>query len=251
MVENQDKYLGLPTMVSHSKKVISSVVRDKISKKLQGWRGMLLFKAGREVLIKAVAQSIPTYAMSVFKLPVNFCDELRSLVSSFWWGSEGGKRKIPWIAWRKLCEPKCKGGLAFRDFMSFNKALLGKQGWRLLTNGESLMSRILKGKYFHDRSFLEANLGTNPSYTWRGIWESKEVLHLGIRRRIRNGESTQVWHDTWIPGTQSRKVISPRGNLDSESTVRDLMNNDGERWDEHKIRETFVPLSKSVYSVFA
>ncbi|XP_074293389.1 putative mitochondrial protein AtMg00310 [Silene latifolia] len=156
IVENQDKYLGLPTMVSHSKKVISSVVRDKISKKLQGWRGLLLSKAGGEALIKAVAQSIPTYAMSVFKLPASFCDELRSLVSCFWWGSERGKRKIPWIAWSKLCQPKCKGGLGFRDYMSFNKALLGKQSWRLLTNSESLMSRIMKGKYFPDRSFLEA-----------------------------------------------------------------------------------------------
>ncbi|XP_074306503.1 uncharacterized protein LOC141641753 [Silene latifolia] len=35
IVDVQDKYLGLPTMVSHSKKVISMVIRDKICKKLQ------------------------------------------------------------------------------------------------------------------------------------------------------------------------------------------------------------------------
>ncbi|XP_074315549.1 uncharacterized protein LOC141651749 [Silene latifolia] len=90
MVEEQEKYLGLPMVVGISKQAITKIVRDKLSKKLQGWRGMLLSKGGKEVLIKAVGQSIPTYVMSVFKLPANFCDELRSLVSRFWWGSENG-----------------------------------------------------------------------------------------------------------------------------------------------------------------
>ncbi|KAK9665461.1 hypothetical protein RND81_14G113400 [Saponaria officinalis] len=97
-VQVQDKYLGLPTVVSYSKRAITETIRDKISKKLQGWRGMLPSKAGREVLIKVVARSIPTYAMSVFKIPGNFCSELRSLVSHFWWGAAGGQRKFSWIA---------------------------------------------------------------------------------------------------------------------------------------------------------
>ncbi|XP_074303812.1 uncharacterized protein LOC141638307 [Silene latifolia] len=52
VVEEQDKYLGLPTIVGHSKQIIARVIRDKLSRKLQGWRGMLLSKAGREILIK-------------------------------------------------------------------------------------------------------------------------------------------------------------------------------------------------------
>ncbi|XP_074318289.1 uncharacterized protein LOC141654887 [Silene latifolia] len=95
VVDNPGKYLGLSTVIGHSKQALTALLRDKLSKKLQGWRGMLLSKAGREVLIKAVAQSISTYAMSVFKLPSNFCEELRSLVSNFWWGTNNGKKKIP------------------------------------------------------------------------------------------------------------------------------------------------------------
>lgn len=71
--------------------------------------GRGLSKAGREVMIKAVAQSLPTYVMSVFRLPSSFCDEVRSLVSHFWWGQKKGERKIHWVAWKKMCRPKVEG----------------------------------------------------------------------------------------------------------------------------------------------
>ena len=43
--------------------------------KVTGVEGMLS-RAGKEIMIKAVAQSIPTYTMSVFQLPLKLCDEL-------------------------------------------------------------------------------------------------------------------------------------------------------------------------------
>ena len=47
-------------------------MKEILWKKLQGWKGMILSKASREVLIKAIVQSIPTYAMSMFKFPSSF-----------------------------------------------------------------------------------------------------------------------------------------------------------------------------------
>ena len=66
----------------------------------------MLSKAGKEILIKAVAQVIPTYTISCFKLPDAFCDELTILIRNFWWGQEEDERKIAWPSWEKLCEPK-------------------------------------------------------------------------------------------------------------------------------------------------
>ncbi|KAK9689070.1 hypothetical protein RND81_09G033300 [Saponaria officinalis] len=243
-VEVQERYLGLPTVVGHSKKIISSVIRDKLSKKLQNWRGELSSKAGKEILIKAIVQSIPTYAMSIFKLPSNFCDELRSFVTKFWWGSKNGKKKIPWLPWHKLCQPKCRGGLGFRDFNKFNMALLGKQAWRLVTENEGLMSRIMKSRYFPDSSFMEAGLGSNPSNTWRGIWEARDVLQLGLRRRIGNGLSTRVWHDPWIPATQSRRVISSRNEAREDMLVAELFEENGTGWCTEQIRHIFLPFEQ-------
>ena len=55
---------------------------------------MMLSKAGKEVLIKAVAQSIPTYTMGVFQLPVKLCDELNALYAKFWRSQVGNEEKI-------------------------------------------------------------------------------------------------------------------------------------------------------------
>ena len=48
------------------------------------------------------------------------------------------------------------GGMGFRDMTLFNKVMLGKQGWRLLTRPDALCSRVLKGKYFPNSDFLGA-----------------------------------------------------------------------------------------------
>ena len=44
----------------------------------------LLSRAGREVLIKAVVQAIPTYTMTCFKLSVGLCEEIKGLIRKFW-----------------------------------------------------------------------------------------------------------------------------------------------------------------------
>ncbi|KAK9725541.1 hypothetical protein RND81_05G152000 [Saponaria officinalis] len=182
--------------------------------------------------------------MSVFRLLANFCDELHSLVSRFWWGSEQGKRKISWVAWKKLCQPKCYGGLGFRDFHKFNLALLRKQVWRLMTNKECLMARILLAKYSPSGNVMTAELGSNPSYTWRGIHEARGVLRGGLRRRLGNGLSTRVWGDPWILNTQTGKVLSPRNGADDSMLVADLWNSGGSRWDCQKVRSLFLPFEQ-------
>ncbi|XP_021717271.1 uncharacterized protein LOC110685117 [Chenopodium quinoa] len=65
-VDRHGKYLGLPTIIGRSKKEIFASLKERIWKKLQGWKEKLLSRPGKEVLIKAVAQAILTYMMSIF-----------------------------------------------------------------------------------------------------------------------------------------------------------------------------------------
>lgn len=86
VIRQHEKYLGLSSLVGRNKKNTFKEVKEKLAKKLAGWKEKLLFKARKEVLIKAVAQAIPTYTMSCFKIPDSLCKEMTSLIKNFWWG---------------------------------------------------------------------------------------------------------------------------------------------------------------------
>ena len=69
-------------------------LKEKLARKLAGWKEKLLSRAGKEILIKVVAQAVPTYTMSCFKLLDSICEELTSMVRNFWWGQKGDERKM-------------------------------------------------------------------------------------------------------------------------------------------------------------
>ena len=115
MVEKISAYLGLPSLVGRSKRNSFNDIKEKLRKKLARWKEKLLSKAGKEVVIKVVAQAIPTYTMSCFKIRDSLCDEMTSMIQNFWWGQKRDKRKMAWLSWEKLCEPKEEGGMGFRE----------------------------------------------------------------------------------------------------------------------------------------
>ena len=146
-IRSYEKYLGLPSLVGRGKKASFNYIKERVWRKLQGWEGKLLSQAGREVLIKAIVQAIPTYAMGCFKLPLSLCHEIEAMVKKFFWGQRGDKRKIHWVKWSKLTKSKL-GGMGFRDLALFNDSLFAKQAWRFLQNEDTLIFRIFKARVF-------------------------------------------------------------------------------------------------------
>ena len=63
-------------------------------KKVKEWYGSSFSLVGKEVLIKAIFQAIPTYVMSGFKLPKTLVKDLHMLITRFLWGSSKGAQKI-------------------------------------------------------------------------------------------------------------------------------------------------------------
>ena len=90
---------------------------------------------------------------------------------------------------------KINCGMGFRNLHCFNIAMLGKIGWKLCFASDTLVYRIFKAKYFPRGDFLKANLGSNPSFTWRSIFQSLPLLKQGVRWRIGNGTQIDVWTD--------------------------------------------------------
>lgn len=61
-----ETYLGLPMMGGKNKKVMFKSIRDRIWRQLHSWKSNLFSQAGKEILLKAVIQAMPTYVMSCF-----------------------------------------------------------------------------------------------------------------------------------------------------------------------------------------
>lgn len=65
-----------------------------MANKPAGWKEKLLSSVGKEVLIKAVAQTVPSYMMSCFKLPNALREELTGMVRQIWWGQVKDEKKL-------------------------------------------------------------------------------------------------------------------------------------------------------------
>lgn len=171
------RYLGLPNMMQKSKVATLAFLKDKVRRRTLTWDGKIISQGGKEILVKSIVQALPTYAMSVFLLPLEITKDFERCISRFWWNSKkNDSRCIYWMNWERLSRHKSSGGMGFRDFRDFNLAMLGKQAWRIITNTTSLVSRIYKARYFPNYSFMEAKIGSNPSFVWRSIWEAKHVI---------------------------------------------------------------------------
>jgi hypothetical protein len=58
-------------------------LKDRVWKQIQGSLELLLYVGGKEILIKAVVQAIPTYSMACFKLPRGLSQHITSLIRNF------------------------------------------------------------------------------------------------------------------------------------------------------------------------
>ncbi|CAN1817880.1 LINE-1 retrotransposable element ORF2 protein [Linum perenne] len=226
-VEPFGKYLGVPSEWGRSKKEVFEFLLVRMRNLGQSWKSLMLSPGGKEVLLKAVYQSIPTYIMSCFLLPKKLTNKMDSLLRAFFWGGSMTKRTIHWASKEKLTKAKGEGGLGFKDFRTFNKAMLAKQGWRILTNKGELWTKLLKALYFPHSDFLKANKSRRPSWIWASLCDARDVLNLGARKNLVSGEDINVFTDPWIPSIPGFRLASQGGN---DIKAEDWLSNDRREW---------------------
>lgn len=202
------KYLGLPSLVGRSKKRVFGYLKEKARNKIKGWQTKPMSQGGKTVLIRNVAQAIPSYAMSCFMLPVSLCNELEQMFNNYWWRSGKGdnQKGLNWLSWNNMSYAKSKGGLGFRNLHGFNIALLGKHIWNFMQHPNSLVARVFKARYFPDVHVLKASRGKGASFLWAGIWTAKEELASGFRWVLGNGEDIVATTDPWLRSKMNFKI---------------------------------------------
>ena len=157
-------YLGMPKKICGSKKQVFSVVQERMNGRINLWSAKLLSKVGKEVQIKSVTQAVPTYVsylvISCLKILVRNCP-------SQWHVSGGARVTITkvFIGWHEIRSVF----LWMREVLvfgtnDFNLALLEKQVWRLLIFPDSLIVRVLKGRYYRHSNPMVTGKANNPSY---------------------------------------------------------------------------------------
>ncbi|KAL5820764.1 hypothetical protein ACOSQ3_022646 [Xanthoceras sorbifolium] len=86
VVACHESYLGLPSSVSKNKRKVFRGLKDRIG---------IRFKVGRLGFFRLGGKNL----------------EIQQLLSDFWWGFKGGKKKMHWMAWKRMCLSKEARGL--------------------------------------------------------------------------------------------------------------------------------------------
>jgi hypothetical protein len=246
VTDSINKYLGMPTTLKRAKTQDFNFIMDKIMGKLKGWKEKNLSFAGRNVLISAVIQAIPTYMMSCFILTKEICHKIEQAMCNFWWGSKEGHHKIHWKAKKDLFRPKFNGGIGFRDMHMFNLAMLAKQCWRLHIKPSSLLSQCLKAKYYPHCDILQAQIRNLPGYTWRSIHQALWFLNKGCCWKIGTGTKVNIWKDNWIPHQNGYKILTTKANH-SQTLVNELITNHPRKaWNTSLISNIFLPFERDL-----
>jgi hypothetical protein len=143
--------------------------------------------------------------------------DLVAVQRSFLWGGGRIDKKICWVSWNRVCEPKVKGGLGIKNLELFNYALLCKWKWRCLIDKEASWYDLLKFRYgSFANNFLHGEgkekLKTS-SIWWRDLWylgglEDGGWFGSNICSTLGDGKDLSFWRDKWL-GTVSLFSLFP------------------------------------------
>lgn len=98
--------------------------------------------------------------------------------------------------------------MGFRDLNAYNLAMLAKEAWRVICFPNSLIAHIYKAKYFPHGNFWTAALPSSPSFSWRSLVASRDILMSRVRWQVGDCRSINIWTNKWLPRPYSFRPIS-------------------------------------------
>ncbi|KAK1362280.1 hypothetical protein POM88_046754 [Heracleum sosnowskyi] len=149
-----------------------------MSSQLAKWKSNSLNKAGKLVLLNSSLDNIPTYWLSLFKIPSSVCQNIEKIRRDFFWGTVNSKGKISkkmhHISWKKIILRKEHGGLGISDVHSRNTVLLSKWIPRCVATSDELGGKL---------------------------------RHSDFKWSLGNGTQILIWFDIWKPFSPLNKLF--------------------------------------------
>lgn len=118
------RYLGVPL---HGRSLHLSEYNGLIMKMIQkvaSWSAKHLSYAGRRALVQSVLMTVQQFWGSLFFLPKGVIAKIQQVCRSFLWSGVSQGAKWNPVAWDMVSRPVEKGGLGFKEVLSWNKASL-------------------------------------------------------------------------------------------------------------------------------
>lgn len=110
------------------------------------------------------------------------------------------------------------------------------------------MVKLLEAKYFYNSNPFEPTRNYELSWIWTSIQKDLNIIKRNYIWKVKNGASTKIWEDIWIPNTERLNI--PREKEEPlPKKVQDLLNNEGS-WDTGKLDEFFpMEIKEKILSI--
>ena len=138
----------------------------------------------------------------MFRVPRTIAKTIDKYIARFIWTGDVDGCGIHWKVWSILTRSKFRRGLGMRSTKEMNRAIVAKSAWRIISQSETLFSRLFLSKYYRQRDFLSVCCATNATWGWRHILWGRDLLKLGLKWRVINEAKIKL-KDDWIPKCQN------------------------------------------------
>ncbi|XP_021866236.1 uncharacterized protein [Spinacia oleracea] len=219
-------YLGCPMDVDGRSSQKFEFLIDRIAKKLSSWKFISISQAGKIILVNSIIVAMASHVMSLFLIPRGSLSRITSLFTKFIWSTSMDRKPIYWRSRALLEKHKEQGGLGVHNIKNLNTALVCKQAWRIQNNPQSLVARILLGKYKKSPILIAQNNGIlgRVSWSFRSMVRAASNLKLGMGMLVGDGSNIDIERDTWVHGqrVQKKEGVSPNVKMVADLLTDDL-----------------------------
>ncbi|CAI9288725.1 unnamed protein product [Lactuca saligna] len=185
-------------------------------------------------LITSVLLSLPVFWASSILIPISIIKDIEKLMKNFLWNHDESKKGRAKVAWTSICKPVVNGGLGIRSLRMWNKAIISKRIWMILSDFDSLWVKWVKINLLKGRSFWDIEKKNGLSWSWRNLIKLKDAVRNHFCNKIGDGASSFIWFDDWHPLGPLSYVISPReisqAGFSISDKVRDVIVDDSWFW---------------------
>ncbi|CAI9261358.1 unnamed protein product [Lactuca saligna] len=165
--------------------------------------------------------------------------EIEKLMKNFLWDYDESKKGRAKISWSSICKPVENGGLGLRNLRVWNKAILSKRIWMILSNVDSLWVKWINIHVLKGRSFWDIKEKQDLSWSWRNLIRLRTKFRDHFFTKIGNGANSFMWYDDWHQLGAFSHVLSPRDitNVGFKITdkVKDVIVNNSWSWPQEWI----------------